>query len=139
MQCCFFTEVGHQLHSDLKKFSASVQSGRWGTVAHAVSQLRQVESAIRWGWDLDRYRAGDRSSKTGEPTEQGQGKGKKTTDGDEHAINVETADEAIQSEFFWGMLTVLAHVSEWLLSFSGASIAACVMQTWTSLVGSWIT
>ena len=39
----------------LEKFTASVYTGRWGTIAEATEAVGQLEHCLRFGWDLSKF------------------------------------------------------------------------------------
>ena len=103
---CFTSRTGEALAEKIKEFDASVQPGRWGTVADCVMQLQDVELAVRWGWDLEKYLEGKKF------------KPKKVGDGESYKpVRLETVDAAIQSEFFWGMIHILSVLGKVLNTF----------------------
>ena len=58
-ETCFADGVGAQLFKPLSKYKTTCYVERWGTVAHTVLETTDdVEAAMRWGWDLQRYLRG---------------------------------------------------------------------------------
>ena len=97
---CFADGPARYLARGIRKFSGKVHPDRWGTIAHAAVSLLDIERALRAGWDLARYgaaRAGD------------------DDDGARAGVNLETANNAILSDFFWDSLKVFGAISKLLL------------------------
>ena len=97
LESCFQDPVGRHLQAELKAFSAKLHTGRWGSIAECVRQVLEVETSLRFGWDLARYG-------NARPRQEG---------GSEHGVDLTIVDTAITSSFFWGyvhMLQSLTHI-----------------------------
>lgn len=91
------------MKADIKSFKARVYENRLGEVAKCTLELKKIENTLRRGWNKEAYGRGHR--------EDGDDGG-----GDEkNGCNVEIVDEAIQSEFWRGMLLVLSYISAVML------------------------
>ena len=55
LEACFQDAVGRHLQAELRAFSAKLHTGRWGSIAECVRQVLEVESSLRYGWDLAKY------------------------------------------------------------------------------------
>ena len=81
-------------------------------MASTVPRLLELETALRYGWDLDAY-----GPRTGAKEEDG--------GGGDYAIDLELVDKSIGSSFFWGMLLAISEIAEWLSEFM-ARIDSCL-------------
>lgn len=52
---CFQDRVGRHFIADIRKFQGSVHEGRWGSVAFCLPQVRKLQTALRHGWDLQKF------------------------------------------------------------------------------------
>lgn len=94
-ESCFGSEVGQHHQASLRTFSGSVYRGRWGTIAFCIRSLLDIRHILQWGWNRDAYLASG-TEKHG--SFQG------------NHIEVEVADAAIQSDYFWECLQTLDNV-----------------------------
>ena len=86
LETCFSDHVGRFLQDEIRRFSAKLHTGRWGTIAACVEELLQVEAPLRFGWDLAKF---------GRNRQQ------------EDSVDVAVVDAAVKSSFFWGFLHML--------------------------------
>ena len=89
LERCFACPVGVQFRQAIREFTGNIYPGRWGTVAFSIPQLQELEHALRWGWDKDRYLL-DANARRGAVVSI-----------------VEDVDKAIGSAFFWAWLRVV--------------------------------
>ena len=104
---CFSEPPLSNLSRKFDGFQASVYKGRWGSVANALSKLLPLETLLRTGWSLQKYRGGG-------GVEQARG------DDEARRLDVDKASEAIGSHMFWAychmldfICSMLAELSRW--------------------------
>eukprot|EP00969_Alexandrium_andersonii_P039640 1736538-Alexandrium_andersonii.AAC.1 len=76
--------------SAFEGFRHAVYEGRWGSVAEACGCLLLVESPLRASWDARACRIGHARAAQGDDRQP-----------EEHRVEVETFDQATQSDEFW--------------------------------------
>ena len=104
LETCFSRAPAKYLTKDIQRFRAKVYTDRWGEVAHCALEMRKIERALRLGWNKDLYGQGHQER-------QDEDVDAKNSTG----CKVEVVDEAIRSEFWWGMLVVFSNIAKMLL------------------------
>ena len=100
-ETCFGTTVGRALWSSIAGFDGECYVERWGTVANCVLQVTdELEAAIRWGWDMDKYFGGSGSYV---PLDKDQYLGKDNP----HDSRIDLVDDTINSTFWWAYWRML--------------------------------
>jgi hypothetical protein len=90
---CFDDPVGRCFHSTMRKFAAHVCKARWGTFAFATEQVLERKQALIRFWDEDTYLQGSSGyAQMGGANALG-------------GPRVDIAGDAIQSNFFWAVIT----------------------------------
>ncbi|CAK9029029.1 Uncharacterized protein (Fragment) [Durusdinium trenchii] len=104
LETCFSSPVGQQLRYKLASFSCKVYRPRWGSVAYCCKALMDVKPVLLYGWSLQKYKGA--SNKVGP--------------------DLETANSAITSVFFWASVLVLDKLYELVrLCFAWAEGCPC--------------
>ena len=101
--CFSHSGAGRELFRHIWPFRNKCHLERWGTVSTCISAvLGDVETSIRWGWDLQRYENGsqhhpqmDRDSACPES----------------HRSRMDIVDEAVRDPFWWGYLHMLNKIA----------------------------
>ena len=83
-----------------KGFSGQVYTGRWGSVAHAVTELSRVSEPLRVGWCRDQYLFG-RANRAAERPD---------------STSITAVDEPIGSSFLWTYVAMVETIAATLLS-----------------------
>ena len=110
-ESCFSSAIGRHLRSDFKGFNAKVHKARWGTIAHAVLQLVEVEHALRYCWDKGSYGAANRRDEESDK---------------QYGVDLEIVDQGIASPFVWACLKMLKTFSSLILQcFAWAEGCRC--------------
>jgi hypothetical protein len=110
LRSCFVDGPQRFFVKDILAFNFPVYSGRWGTAMAAVTALLPLQRPLQHAWSLARYSAGG-----------GQEEGN-----NDHSVKAEIADAGISSPMFWGYMTMIDRVAEFMLALSSwAEGCAC--------------
>ena len=94
LESCFNDATGRLLRGTIRKFHAKLHVGRWGSLAECVRQMVQVETVLRWGWNLESY---------GRQQRQDSG-----SDG----VDLALVNGAVTSPFFWSYVHMLKTLTD---------------------------
>ena len=92
LETCFSDRVGRHLQSDIKSFRAKLDPSRWGSFAHCVTELLEIEATLRYGWNLNSY--GDQRANAPE-------------DDGGHGVDLAIVNSALTSPDFWATLRMM--------------------------------
>ena len=104
MRSCCHTPAGAVFIAEFGSFNSLVYDKRWGTAAAAAHNLVGIMFPLRQCWSRAEYLAGGQVA-------QG-------NDHDEGGANLNTADEAINSNKFWGYCLMVDLVAFLILTLS---------------------
>ncbi len=107
---CLKSAAARVHQSAFDGFNAHVQSGRWGSVLHAVGELLQVEAPLRAFWSLAAYTAGG-----------GVRGGDEEREDAAWQARVDVVNEGISSQLFWTYALMIDTAGEVLEMFSAIS------------------
>ena len=93
LERCFSDPTGRVLQPTLRKFNAKLHTGRWGSLAECVKQMLEVETVLRWGWDLEKY-------------------GRHRPDAGSEGVDIAACSDAISSPFFWSYVHMLKGLAD---------------------------
>jgi hypothetical protein len=103
LSTCFDEMPARAFCEDVGSFHHFVYKGRWGSVLAAVKDLLPLQRALQFAWSLEKFNFGG-----GAAAHQEQREG-------EHSLRVETADYAINSNFFWAYVDMIKRIGDALL------------------------
>ena len=89
---CYSSELGRQYHDQLSSWRGSVYEERWGSIAFCCLELLRIKRILRWGWCKDRYQQAGADKVAGVR---------------DNYVDLDAANDAIQSEWFWAALQIL--------------------------------
>ena len=97
LQACFSDHIGRHLQTEIKAFRAKLNVSRWGSIAACVLELLKVENALRYAWDLSKYK---RVTQAAEREQQ-----------HSNSIDLTVVDSAITSPDFWASLRMMESIA----------------------------
>ena len=103
LRTCFQTALGEALSSDIKEYCDFVYDKRWGTVSHCIVAILRCKSALRRMWRLEAYLSG---------ADCGDEHDMATADVQQETVNLRSADEAINSSYWWQYLDMVAKFAQ---------------------------
>ena len=120
LERCFSDPIGVNFHTQFKDFHGHVYLKRWGSVAFSTPQVKSVEAALRYGWNLASFSDGSK-----EKAAEGHDEffGHDVPEVFKGASESEICDLAIKGSTWWAyvamleflakMLRQLRHCAEW--------------------------
>ena len=96
LESCFSGRIGRHLQAEIKSFQAKLNPSRWGSLAHCVVELLQIEASLRYGWNLNRYG----NQRANQNDEGGYG------------VDLAIVDSALTSPEFWATLRMLRYLAQ---------------------------
>ena len=104
-QRCYNDTIGRLCHAEIDAFSGNIHPARWGTCSFSIPKIRAIERVARYGWDLSKYSVGADAKSSVQFCVDSEDDDYKV-----HATNIEEANSAIASPFYWAYLQVVDHL-----------------------------
>ena len=112
METCFSEQPYVWFRRDYENFSCRVYEGRWASVSIAVGKLLWLGPSLRPAWSMDKYTFKRRANEGDAAGAAAAAPGPIPNDTDDHHMDIQVIDAAINSPFFWAYASMIDMIAE---------------------------